>query len=328
MISYTYKIWSEEEYSYPLAFGFVPDIVSYIHDEDDLTRPALVVVPGGGYCVVSPTEGELVALEFYEKGYNTFVLTYTTNYLMRAPLKTQPMNDLSRTIRLLRRNAGEFRINPNRIAICGFSAGGHLCGSLAVHYEDIEDKNELYQGYSNRPDAVILSYPLITAGEKAHKGSFMALLGADASLEELEYMSLEKQVKETTPPAFIWQTATDELVPVDNSYLYAEACRRKAVEYELHIFGKGAHGMSLANDAWASGKFGSFHTMQQIRRIVEKARRGEVEIPEEIMQKFSGVKGDDEGGYSEAIFNGKRTPDPEVAMWPILADIWLKRVMG
>lgn len=328
MISHSYKIWSEGEYSYPLAFGFVPNMVSYIHDEDDIVRPALVVVPGGGYCVVSPTEGEIVALEFYEKGYNTFVLTYTTNYLLTAPLKTQPMKDLSRALRMIRKNAKDFRIDPNRVAICGFSAGGHLCASVAVHYEDIKEANELYQEYSNRPDAVILSYPVITSGEKAHKGSFLALLGADASTEELDYMSLEKQVKETTPPAFIWQTVTDEIVPVENSYLFAEACRQKAVEHEHHVFANGPHGMSLANDAWASGKFGGFYTMQQTIRIVEKAKEGEIKISQELMQMFSEVEGNDEAGYSEKIFTATRTPDSAVAMWPILADQWLKKVMG
>lgn len=214
MITNSHLLWSEEEYSYPLAFGFIPNIVSYIHDEDNANRPSIIVVPGGGYWGVSPTEGEIVALEFYEKGYNTFVLTYTTNLLMPVPLKMQPLKDISRALCMVRKNAKEFKINPNQVAICGFSAGGHLCGSIAVHHDDIEDNNELYQEYSNRPDATILSYPVITSGEKANRSSFVALLGKDATSDELEYMSLEKQVKETTPPVFLWHTVTDELVPV------------------------------------------------------------------------------------------------------------------
>lgn len=86
----TLAIWQKGEYQYPLAFGFVPKLVSYIHEEGEQARPCMLVVPGGAYCVVSPTEGEIVAMEFYEKGYNAFVLTYTTNPLMLEPLKDQP----------------------------------------------------------------------------------------------------------------------------------------------------------------------------------------------------------------------------------------------
>lgn len=104
----TLAVWQEGEYSYPLAFGFVPNLVSYIHEEDTQERPCMLVVPGGGYCVVSPTEGEIVAMEFYEKGYNAFVFTYTTNPLILEPLKDQSMRDLSRAIRLIRSRAGDF----------------------------------------------------------------------------------------------------------------------------------------------------------------------------------------------------------------------------
>ena len=135
----TLAVWQEGEYSYPLAFGFVPNLVSYIHEEDTQERPCMLVVPGGGYCVVSPTEGEIVAMEFYEKGYNAFVFTYTTNPLMLEPLKEQSMRDLSRAIRLIRSRAGEFHIDPCRLILCGFSAGGHLCASVCVHYMDVED---------------------------------------------------------------------------------------------------------------------------------------------------------------------------------------------
>lgn len=321
MITCNYPLWSEDEYSYPLAFGFVPNFVSYIHEEDDVARPAIVVVPGGGYCVVSPTEGEIVALEFYKKGYNTFVLTYTTNILMVQPLKAQPMKDLSRALRMIRKHAQEFRINPNQLAICGFSAGGHLCASVTVHYADIKDENELYQGYSNRPDAAILSYPVITSGEKAHRGSFEALLGVDASIEELEYMSLEKQVKETTPPVFLWQTVTDEAVPVENSYLFAEACREKGVVHEHHVFGDGAHGLSLANEEWASGQFGGQYTLQQTMIIVEKAKLGELQLSQDTINAFSPAE-----GVQASAFNGNKA-DAAVAMWPLLADYWLKKVM-
>lgn len=102
------------------------------------------------------------------------------------------------------------------MAVCGFSAGGHLCASLCVHWEDIHDAREEYERISNRPDAAVLCYPVITSGEKAHRDSFRALLGENASKEDLEYMSVEKYVTDQTSPAFIWATVTDDLVPVEN----------------------------------------------------------------------------------------------------------------
>ena len=110
-------LWETEEYTYPMAMGFTPNIMTYIHDEDTQIRPVMIVVPGGGYCVVSPTEAEIVALDFYEKGYNAFVLTYTTNLLMQIPLGDQPMKDLSRAIRYVRKNADDFHADPDKVVI-------------------------------------------------------------------------------------------------------------------------------------------------------------------------------------------------------------------
>lgn len=318
-------IWNQGEYTYSMAFGFVPNIVSYLHEEDERERPCMLVVPGGGYCVVSPTEGEIVAKEFYEDGYNAFVLTYTTNLLMAAPLKDQPMKDLSRAIRYIRKNAKVFHINSDQLVICGFSAGGHLCGSVCVHYQDVSEEKEEYKGISNRPDAAILSYPVITSGEKAHRDSFRALLGFDPTDEELTYMSLEKQVTPDTPPCFLWQTVTDEAVPVENSYLYAKACKENEVPYAHHVFSKGQHGLSLANEAWAAGEFGTPYTMEQIFNIIENVKNGTLPIPEEekelLLSQFD-YSGED--GKDKLPHNQK---NDEVRIWPLLAKEWLKTVL-
>ena len=274
----TLAIWQKGEYQYPLAFGFVPKLVSYIHEEGEQARPCMLVVPGGAYCVVSPTEGEIVAMEFYEKGYNAFVLTYTTNPLMLEPLKDQPMRDLSRAIRFIRSRAGEFCIDPDRLVICGFSAGGHLCASVCVHFADISD--EVYEGISNRPDAAILSYPVITSGDKAHQGSIQALLGADATEAELKYMSLETQVTENTPPCFLWQTATDEAVPVENSYLFAQALKEKGITFAHHVFSCGKHGLSLANEKWAAGDQFEKRFVPKLRTMLHNALRSVAENKE------------------------------------------------
>lgn len=323
-------IWKENEYDYPLAFGFVPNIVSYLHDDEQI-RPCMLVVPGGGYCVVSPTEGEIVAKKFYEKGYQAFVLTYTTNMLMMEPLKKQPMQDLSRAIRYIRKHAEEFCVDPEKLVICGFSAGGHLCASVCVHYGDVQDECEEYQNISNRPDAAILSYPVITSGEKAHKGSFCALLGmkpdpetgepvCTASDEELEYMSLEKHVTPDTPPCFLWQTVTDEAVPVENSYMFAESCRKNGVLHAHHVFSQGKHGLSLANDDWKEGRYGEPYTMEQTMNLVQAVRDGKVPMPEDAKEAFLKNFGD-----MQNLNDGSdRQPSKEVAVWPDLAAEWLE----
>ncbi|MGI6057595.1 MAG: alpha/beta hydrolase [Bilifractor sp.] len=320
------NLWEQNEYSYPMAFGFVPNITSFIHDEEPDRKPAVIVVPGGAYRVVSPTEGEIVAREFYRKGYQTFVCTYTTNLLGAAPLKDQPMKDLSRAVRLVRRRAEEFRVAADKVIVLGFSAGAHLCGSLCVHFEDVTDAKPQYQRISNRPDAAILSYPVITSGEYAHRDSFCALLGDNPSEEELAYMSLEKQVKSDTPPCFIWQTATDEAVSVENSYLMAEALRGQGIPYAHHVFSSGKHGLSLANEAWARGEYGDTDTMEQIHRMVECIiRKGDLKIPElqkkQILADFACNEERDREMLKANI------PNEEAAVWPVLADTWLKSVL-
>jgi acetyl esterase/lipase len=334
MINETYLLWKKEEYTYPVKGDFVPNIFTYIHEKDTELKPAMIIVPGGGYCVVSDTEAEIVAKEFYNKEYNTFVVTYTTNLLMTTPLKFQPLRDLSKAVRFIRKNAKQFSINPNKVVVCGFSAGGHLIGSLAVHFgtrELVLDSE--YEEVSNRPDAVILSYPVITSGEYAHKGSFKALLGEDASVKELEYMSLEKQVNKDTPPTFLWQTATDEAVPVENSYLYAEACRKNGVIFEHHVFGNGGHGMSLANEDWAAGNFGRDYTMQQYYENIQFMIDNNMELP----SPFNTIGEIPKGAIARDIIKGKikklglqkqRQLDQGIAVWPELAHNWLKKVLS
>lgn len=319
-----FDLWKESEYTYPFAFGFVPNIVTFLHDEDEQERPALIVVPGGGYRVVSPTEGEIVARAFYDKGYQAFVFTYTTNVLGAAPLQDQPIKDLSRAVRFVRKHAEEFCVNTDQVAICGFSAGGHLCGSLCVHYDDVPDTE--YEGISNRPDAAILSYPVITSGEYAHRDSFVALLGDEPSEEQLAYVSLEDQVTDDTPPCFLWQTVTDETVPVENSYLFAEALRKHGITHAHHVFSKGSHGLSLANEAWAHGEYGDTDTMEQINRIVQCVKDGVIPLPEEKKQQLLASFDYDEETGREML--KAHIPSEEVAVWPVLADAWLKVVFS
>ena len=316
-------IWNDGEYTYPLAFDFKPNLRAYLID-DGKVRPCMLVLPGGGYAVVVPPEGELVAKRFNELGYNCFVMTYTTNQLMREPVMDQAMRDLARAVRFVRRNAEEYRIDPAQVYICGFSAAGHVCASVCDYWDEINDTNPDYAGISCRPDAAILSYPVITSGEYAHQDSFRFLLGADIydrndeeALALLDRYSLEKHVKATNPPCFIWQTETDNLVPVKNSYLYAEALEKAGVRYEHKTFPDGLHGLSIPNEDWAQGRHGEPFTAEQSFALVEAIKSGKIEAPE--------------GGADSLLDFLKPWPAdpdfkgfPEICVWPEMADTFIK----
>ncbi|HJD04565.1 MAG TPA: alpha/beta hydrolase [Candidatus Mediterraneibacter caccogallinarum] len=326
MIGQRVEIWREDEYAYPAAWGFIPVMVTYLHEDTDV-HPAMLVVPGGAYRYVSPSEGDVVARRFYEKNYNVFVLAYTVNYF-DEPLRMQPLNDISRAVRIIRTHAEKLHIDPKKLAVCGFSAGGHLCASLCVHYKDISDPRPEFAGVSNRPDAAVLSYPVITSGEYANRESFLALLGKDASEEDLEYMSLEKQVTEDTPPCFLWQTATDRSVPVENSCLFAEALRKCGVPYAHHIFSDGVHGMSVASEEWLEGKYRDTYTLEQIKKLAAAVREGKTDYPpekaDEILREF-GLDGNRPDKWTPEEKERLRGILPEVGVWPELAEKWLER---
>ena len=197
-------------------------------------RPLVLVVPGGGYNHVSPREGDPVALQFAAAGYHTAVLTYSVG---EGAQNYRPLRQLNEALALLRQNAGEWHILPDKIAVCGFSAGGHLALSAAV----LDIPGETAQ---QRPNAVILGYPVITAGEYAHRGSFVQLAGEDPAAQQA--FSLEDKITSRTPPVFVWHTMEDETVPVENTLLLVSALHRAGVPCEAHLFEKGCHGTSLS----------------------------------------------------------------------------------
>lgn len=324
MIKKRYDLWEDGEYTYPMSFGFQPNLVSYLHEDTEKLRPCMIVAPGGGYRIVSPSEGEIVAKKFYEKGYQTFVCTYTVNITGTIPLKDQPVKDLARAVRYVRRNAEKFGIDPERTVVCGFSAGGHLCGSLCVHYEDIEEKNPEYADCSAQPDAGLLCYPVISSGSCGHSDSFKMLLGETPDPAELEYMSLEKQVTENTPPCFLWQTATDELVPVENSYLMAQALKGKGIPFAHHVFSQGRHGLSLADQDWADENYGEPYTIEQVFKLVEQVKSGAIPCAEEEKEML--LTAFDYSDESKVIPRLKCEPNREVEIWPDLVDQWLKEI--
>lgn len=314
----TIPLWRSGEYDYPRAGGFVPELHAYLH-ETDTPRPCVIVVPGGAYAFVSQSEASLPSKRLHALGYQTLALTYTVNPTGDAPLRQQPMRDLSRAIRLIRSRAEALGVDPNRIAVCGFSAGAHLCASLCAHYADIADPDAAYQALSNRPDAAILGYPVVTTGAFAHRGSITALLGETPEAAELEYYSIETQVQEGFPPCFLWQTATDDSVPVENSYLLAMALRRAKIPFAHHVFSDGVHGLSTADEAMARRDFGEDYTERQLLCLSEAAAHGEITLPDEARRCLSALL---------SRTPRRREANPEAAVWPELADTWLRKVLG
>ncbi len=336
------SIWEAGEYTYAAAYGFVPNIHAYLHE--DGTHDCLIVAPGGGYCMCVPQEGELVAKAFYEQGLNVFVLTYTTDITMSVPLRRQPLEDIARAVRFVRSRAKAYAPGK-KIFVCGFSAGAHVCGTLAVHHDDVADKNPEYAGISCRPDGAILCYPVITTGTYTHPSSVEALIGKHPSDEELTYFSLEKNVTDRTPPCFLWQTATDDLVPVQNSYLFARALLEKGVPFAHYVFPTGFHGLSVPTEDFFRGNFGEPYTMEQVRRAVQAVKEGKgVNVSErrrtELAAQFPDTPAADDAdkpalsgadksalsGAPDEFFHTKAEEYEDVRQWVSLAILWMKKV--
>ncbi|OPJ62100.1 alpha/beta hydrolase [Clostridium oryzae] len=251
MISKRINLWNEENYD-KQTDGFKPYMDTYVL-YGNKKRPAVVICPGGAYAFTSDREAEAIALKFNAAGFHAFIVYYSV-----APRKhPQPILDVSRAMCIVRENAEKWNVDSNKIAICGFSAGGHLAASLSVYWEKdyISKHVQITQGL-NRPNAAILCYPVITSGEFAHEDSFKNLLGNKLSKSTIEEMSLEKHVNEKVPPTFIWHTYADELVPVENSLLFARALKSKEIPFELHIYPDGVHGLSLATEETAYDGYG------------------------------------------------------------------------
>lgn len=210
-------------------------------------RPAAVIAPGGGYAFVSPREGEPVAMALLAKGCQAFVLHYSVGPTHRFPTA---LLELAETVRIIRKRAAEWHVNPDAIVGVGFSAGGHLIGSLGTMA-----RQNVLAGYpfaQIRLNGMMLGYPVITSGEFKEPGSFDQLIGPDASPALRLQVSLERQVSATTPPTFLWATMSDETVPVENSLRFAEALHEHDVACELHVFPTGRHGLSLATrESWS-----------------------------------------------------------------------------
>lgn len=218
-------------------------VIGYLHDDHERlvthkTRPAILICAGGAYRWLSPREKDPVALAFSAMGYQSFLIEYS---VMEQAGGLRPLREVSEAVRILRERAGEWHIEPDHIAVLGFSAGGHLAASLGTLWH----RQDLGVSENARPDALVLCYPVITTGPFAHPESIRHVTGGDPDLMEL--LSLEKQVSGDMPPCFLWHCVGDESVPVENSLLLASAMQRAGVDYECHLFSGGAHGISMCN---------------------------------------------------------------------------------
>jgi len=242
MVHKTIKIWDDKEY-FGADSNYIPKLDTYVLKDSDESKGAVLILPGGGYAGCSWREAEPVAVWANSCNYHAFVLYYSV-----APNRhPQPLLDVTRAMCIIRDNAKEWNVDPEKIAVCGFSAGGHLAASIGNLWDApyLQEIKNMDKG-KNKPNALILGYPVITGKEKSHGGSFKNLLGDNASQELIDELSLENKVSEKTPPTFLWSTFDDMAVPVENTLLFASALRKNNIPFELHIFPEGNHGLSLA----------------------------------------------------------------------------------
>lgn len=227
----------------PTLTVYAQDMNPEINRKDKLL-PAILVCPGGGYSYVSAREAEPIAMKFLPWGFHIFVLTYSV-----APnhFPTQ-IRQAAAAMELIHANADAWGVDTNRIAIMGFSAGGHL----ACHYSNCYDDPAVREVFpdSKPVNACVLTYPVITADPKyRHGGSIINVSGhSEPTPEDIEYFSLNNRVTPRTPPTFLWHTAADQLVPVINSLLYAQALAENKVSFAMRVYPRGAHGLATADD--------------------------------------------------------------------------------
>lgn len=203
-------------------------------------RPAMLILPGGGYGHVSAREAEPVALRLLARGYSCFVLRYSI-----APVKfPAALREAAMAMRYIRENAAALEVDVQRVAAMGFSAGGHLCGTLGTMY-DCPEVADLGPAELLRPDALGLCYPVTVSWGATHGGSFQNLCGEDAALRQR--LSLDRLVRSDMPPVFLWHTRDDDCVPCRNSLILANALEQAGVDFVLHLYRNGQHGLSTAD---------------------------------------------------------------------------------
>lgn len=226
-----------------------PELWYFKPDTLNSTKSAVVIVPGGGYSgIAMHHEGIEVAKKFNELGVSAFVLKYRLPHdSIMKDKKIGPLQDAQKSLKFLRDHATKFSIDPDKIGIMGFSAGGHLAATASTHFDRnfISNKSKT----NLRPDYSILIYPVITFGAYTHKGSRNNLIGKRSPQRDIDYFSNEQQVTEDTPVTFMVHANDDEAVPPENTLKYSTALNKKGIKNEVHLYPSGGHGFGLHNDA-------------------------------------------------------------------------------
>ena len=209
--------------------------------DPDRRFPAVLIFPGGAYQWVSPREAEPVAMRFLSRGFSCFLLNYSC-----APSRfPTALREAAMAMRFIREHADRFHIVPDEVAALGFSAGGHLCGTLGTLF-DAPEVADIAPASVLRPDALILCYPVSISRGRTHADSFANLCGNDKTLRDR--LSLDRLVRTDMMPVFLWHTRTDGSVPVDGTVKLAAALAEKDVPFALHVFADGRHGLATADD--------------------------------------------------------------------------------
>lgn len=224
-----------------------PTLTFYKANGEAKAKTAVVICPGGGYGGLAIShEGYDVAEKFAAAGVDAFVLKYRlpSDEIMEDK-KIGPLQDAQQAIKYIRENAAKYNIDPNKIGIMGFSAGGHLASTASTHFNRVVIENK--QVTSVRPNFSMLIYPVITFGESTHGGSKKNLIGENPTQELTDLFSNEKQVSKETPITFIVHANDDKTVPVDNSLNYIKVLNQNGVKNEAHIYPSGGHGFGLNN---------------------------------------------------------------------------------
>jgi pectinesterase len=224
----------------------IPTLTPYFPLKEKATGAAIIVCPGGGYDHLAAHEGAPIAEWLNSIGITAFVLKYRLGPRYHHPA---PLQDAARALRTVRARAAEWQLDPDRVGILGFSAGGHLAATIATHFDSGKtDAGDPIERMSSRPNLLILLYPVITMREKTHAGSKKNLLGENPSPQLIALLSNEEQVTKETPATFLVHTMTDTAVPVENSLMFAAALRKAGVALELHIYERGPHGFGLGGN--------------------------------------------------------------------------------
>jgi acetyl esterase/lipase len=225
----------------------VPGYAFFSAGEDGKEKPCVIICPGGGYGILAAQhEGTDVAKFFNSIGVHAVVLKYRIPSAKHQEHKEiAPLQDAQQAIYLVRKNAKKWGVDPGKIGIMGFSAGGHLASSLGVHYND--PKLNFKGKTSLRPDFQVLIYPVISFGKYAHLGSRNNLLSPETTASLINYYSNELQVNAQTPPAFLVHAKDDKAVPIENSEMYLAQLKKFGVPGELYVYEKGGHGFGMNN---------------------------------------------------------------------------------